>query len=314
MDKYYFCIDVGGTTIKGGIVDKNNNIICKSRVQTEPKENQNYLTDSIMELINKLEDMSGLLVKDSCGVAAGVPGLVNAQTGVIRFSGNLKVREFPLKAELESRLTVPVKIANDADVATLAELKLGAGRKYKNFIMLTLGTGIGCGVVVDGKILGISVPYSTEVGHMKVTDTGVACSCGDKNCFEAVASTRALSVQTRLAMKQHPESKMWQKYKPSTVNGKTVFDFLNEDAVAKEVFKNYIQNLGNGIVSLYNIFMPEAVVLGGSISNEKERLTTPLMKYTNNHVYVKQIGVKTNIVIAEYTGDAGIVGGKFLFE
>ena len=314
MEKYYFCIDVGGTTIKGGIVDENNNIICQNKVKTEPGEEQGYLVLSIMELIKKLELASGLSVNSSYGIGLGVPGLVNASTGVVRFSGNLKLREYPLKAELEKRVSVPVKVANDADVATLAELKLGAGQKYKNFIMLTLGTGIGCGIVVDGKILGISVPYSSEIGHMKVTDTGVTCTCGDKNCFEAVASTRALSNQTREAMKQNPDSKMWSKYKLQTVNGKTVFEFLNEDKTANEVFANYIKNLGNGIVSLYNIFMPEAVILGGSISNEKERLTAPLMEYTNNHVYVKQINVKTNIVTAEYTGDAGIVGGKFLFE
>lgn len=314
MEKYYFCIDVGGTTIKGGIVDENNNIICQNKVKTEPGEEQGYLVLSIMELIKKLELASGLSVNSSYGIGLGVPGLVNASTGVVRFSGNLKVREYPLKAELEKRVSVPVKVANDADVATLAELKLGAGQKYKNFIMLTLGTGIGCGIVVDGKILGISVPYSSEIGHMKVTDTGVTCTCGDKNCFEAVASTRALSNQTREAMKQNPDSKMWSKYKLQTVNGKTVFEFLNEDKTANEVFANYIKNLGNGIVSLYNIFMPEAVILGGSISNEKERLTAPLMEYTNNHVYVKQINIKTNIVTAEYTGDAGIVGGKFLFE
>lgn len=314
MEKYYFCIDVGGTTIKGGIVDENNNIICQNKVKTEPGEEQGYLVLSIMELIKKLELASGLSVNSSYGVGLGVPGLVNASTGVVRFAGNLKVREYPLKAELEKRVSVPVKVANDADVATLAELKLGVGQKYKNFIMLTLGTGIGCGIVVDGKILGISVPYSSEIGHMKVTDTGVTCTCGDKNCFEAVASTRALSNQTREAMKQNPDSKMWSKYKLQTVNGKTVFEFLDEDKTAQEVFANYIKNLGNGIVSLYNIFMPEAVILGGSISNEKERLTAPLMEYTNNHVYVKQINVKTNIVPAEYTGDAGIVGGKFLFE
>lgn len=314
MEKYYFCIDVGGTTIKGGIVDENNNIIGQNKVKTEPGEEQGYLVLSIMELIKKLELASGLSVNSSYGIGLGVPGLVNASTGVVRFSGNLKLREYPLKAELEKRVSVPVKVANDADVATLAELKLGAGQKYKNFIMLTLGTGIGCGIVVDGKILGISVPYSSEIGHMKVTDTGVTCTCGDKNCFEAVASTRALSNQTREAMKQNPDSKMWSKYKLQTVNGKTVFEFLNEDKTANEVFANYIKNLGNGIVSLYNIFMPEAVILGGSISNEKERLTAPLMEYTNNHVYVKQINVKTNIVTAEYTGDAGIVGGKFLFE
>ena len=314
MKKYYYCIDVGGTTIKGGVVDEENNIVCQSRVKTEPTDEPNYLVLSIMELLKKLEDMSKLSLNSSHGIAVGVPGLINASTGVIRFAGNLKVREYPLKAELEKRVVVPVKIANDADVATLAELKLGAGKKYKNFIMLTLGTGIGCGVVLDEKVLGISVPYSTEVGHMKVTDGDVACTCGDKNCFEAVASTRALSIQTRDAMKKHPESKMWEKYKLTTVNGKTVFDFLDTDAVAQDVYKNYIRNLGNGIVSLYNIFMPEAVILGGSISNEKEKLTVPLMEYTNNHVYVKQIGIKTNIVTAEYTGDAGIVGGKFLFE
>ena len=313
MKKYYYCIDVGGTAIKGGIIDEDNNIVSQAKIKTVVSKEPNYLTNSIMSIVDMLEKDSNLPLKKSSGLGIGVPGLIDSEKGIIRFSGNLKLTEYPLKEELEKQVSVPVKIANDADIATLAELYAGAGKPYKNFIMLTLGTGIGSGIVLDGKLLSTFLPLSGEIGHIKISNTKEPCSCGDYDCFEALASTKALVKLTKQAMQNNPKSQMWTKYNLDNVNGKTIFDFLDTDASAKQVFNQFIENLGTGIVSLINIFAPEAIVIGGAISNEKDTILKPLKDYVDKRIYIGNIGLKSNIVIAKQTGNAGILGGKFLF-
>lgn len=314
MDKYYFCIDIGGTTIKGGIVSETNVILFRDQIETKPIENSNYLADAILDLIEKLSETSGLAIEKASGLGIGAPGMINSQTGVIGFSGNLKLKDYNLLHALKEYISIPIKIANDADVATLAEKEIGAGSGYKNFVMLTLGTGIGSGIVLNGELYSNIAPYAGEIGHMKISDTGVKCSCGETDCFEALAGTKALVKMTGEAMEQNPDSKMWTKYNQKTVNGKTVFEFKDTDSAAKSVFDKYIKYLGNGIVNLVNILLPEAIVIGGAISNQKENLIAPLKKYVDSHIYAKNINYKTNMIIATLGNDAGILGGKFLFE
>ena len=314
MKKYYYCVDVGGTSIKAGIVDKDNNILHKCHVKTVVSSDPDFLSNSIIKLVKSLEEKSKLPLGKAVGLGVGVPGLIDSVNGIIRCSGNLNLKDYPLKQTLQNTLHIPIKIANDASVALLAEMHAGAGRPYNNFIMLTLGTGIGSGIVVGGRPLSESVNFACEVGHMKITNKKVSCTCGDYGCFEALASTKALTSLTIAAMKNNPKSLMWNSYTPETVSGKTVFEFLNTDESAKEVFEEYIQNLGTGIISLYNIFNPEAIIIGGAISQKKDVLINPLKKYVDSRIFVKNADIKSNIIIAEMTGDAGIIGGKFLFK
>jgi glucokinase len=267
----------------------------------------------IKKLIDLLEKESNLKIENASGLGIGLPGLVDIQNGVLGFSGNLKLKNYALKSELEKFVHIPIKIANDADVATLAEAYFGAGKNYSNFIMATIGTGIGGGIVISKKLISENAPYAGEIGHIKVTDKKVKCSCGEYGCFEAVASTKALVSMTAETMKKHKNSAMWQAYSPETVSGKTVFEFKDTDPVAKEVFDKFIKNLGDGLVSLANIFMPEAIVLGGAISNQKKALVEPLDAYVNAHIYAKNIGKKIPIISAKHTGNAGILGGRCLF-
>lgn len=314
MKEYYYCIDIGGTTIKGGIVSEDNQILFQDKVSTKPIPDTNYLADSILDLIEILEEKSGYPIIESEGLGIGSPGMIDSPSGVICFAGNLKLKDYNLVEALKEYITVPIKIANDADIATLAEKMIGAGKNYKNFVMLTIGTGIGSGIVLNDKLYSWHVPYSGEIGHMKISDSGIKCSCGETNCYEALASTKALVRMTKEAMEKNPDSKMWKKYNLSSANGKTVFEFKDTDAVAKQVFDEYIKNLGNGIVNLVNILFPEAIIIGGAISNQKDELIAPLKKYVDEHIYAKHINYKANIITAELTGDAGIIGGKFLFD
>lgn len=313
MNNYYYCIDVGGTTIKGGIVDTDNNILFSSWVKTRTFDGSITLAENIMSLVSNLEETSNLPVSKAKGIGIGVPGIIS-EAGVVCRSANLNLNQYPLKAELEKILTIPVKIANDACVAGLAENAFGAGKDFNNYLMLTLGTGIGGEIFIDGKPLRLTRCFSSEMGHMKITDRNIRCGCGEYGCFESVASTIALERQTREAMEKNKDSKMWEKYNLETVNGKTVFEFKDIDKTAATVFKNYIKYLGTGVANLINILSPEAVIIGGAVSAQKDNLTTPLKEYVYSHIYTRNERPYPEILNAKASGNAGILGSKCLFD
>lgn len=313
---YYFAIDVGGTSTKGGIIDENNSLLCKDSIKTDVSPENNFLAGCILDLIKKLELKSGLSIKCASGLGIGLPGQVDPQKGEICVSNNLGIYNYKIIDEIKKEIDIPIKIANDANLATLAEYKLGSAKNLKNFIMLTLGTGIGGDFFIDGKPYSLLSPFSGEVGHIKIsTGTRKKCACGQHGCFETYASTRALVEQTRKAMQKNKDSKMWQNYNEKSVNGKTVFEYLNTDKTARAIFEKYIKYLGDGIVSLVNLFMPQAVIIGGSISNQKEKLTQPLSDYVNSRHYAKNMpDCKIKILPAILGADAGIFGAKNLFD
>ena len=316
MKNYYYAIDVGGTTTKGGIIDENNKILFKEIIKTDLKQYNNSLSQCILQLIKNLEKSSNLKIDNALGLGIGIPGEIDTQNGIIAVSRNLDLINVKIVAELKKHLNLPIKIINDASAAALGEFKTGAAKKYKNFVMLTLGTGIGGELFVNGEPLSSISPFSGEFGHIKTCGgTNKKCACGEIDCFELYGSTRALTNQTRDAMINNPKSKMWETYNDKNVNGRTVFEYLNKDKTADEVFKNYINYLGTGIVSIINLVMPEAIIIGGSISNEKHKLTIPLEKFVNEHIYAKTIpSCHVKIIPAKLGSNAGIIGAKNLFD
>lgn len=313
MANYYYCIDVGGTTIKGGIVDENNNILFTSWVKTRTFDGSISLAENIMNLVSNLEESSNMKIKNAKGLGVGVPGIISTE-GVVCRSANLNLNQYPLKSELEKIVSVPVKIANDACVAGLAENSFGAGKSFSNYLMLTLGTGIGGEIIINKNAFRLTRCFSSEMGHMKITDRNIRCGCGEYGCFESVASTIALERQTREAMQKHPESKMWKKYNLETVNGKTIFEYKDIDKVASQTFKTYIKYLGTGIINLINILAPEAIIIGGSVSAQKDNIIAPLKEYVYAHIYTRNERPLPEILTATATGNAGILGAKCLFN
>ena len=310
MEKYYFGFDIGGTNIKAGIISDDDEILHSEIVPTQSLLKEKTLAEVLANIISKFERETEFKLGSSDGIGIGMPGWVNMDTGVIEYANNIDVSHYPLKEELENLLKFDkIYIGNDAYVATLAECKTGAGKKFKNFVMLTLGTGIGGGIVLNGEVL----KASCEPGHMKISSENVLCSCGESGCFEVLASTRALVQMTANAMKENTDSDMWKTYDLNSVSGKTVFDYL-EDNTAREVLEKYIVNLGSGIVNLVNIFQPEAIVIGGAISAQKDNLIIPLEKYVNEHTYGRYADVKVNIISAELNKDAGLLGTKYLID
>ena len=306
MKKYFYCLDVGGTEIKGGIVDENYNIVCSDKICSSHIKSNDDLKQSILKMIDILQGSSNLEISKSSGLGIALPGLVDGNLGIIKHLSNLNVNNHNIVEILQKELGVVVKIANDAELALIAEHKLGKGKGYNNFALITLGTGVGLGLVVNGVNLRSILPYAAEYGHNLIGSENVQ--------LEHIFSTKALTDQIKQAMRDNPKSKMWSKYNLETANGRTVFDFKDEDDTAKLVFDNFISNLGRAIVNLVNVFTPEVILIGGGISKQGKNLTQPLENFVNDKTLISNIGLKTKIIPAKFLNEAGMIGARCLFK
>lgn len=313
MDKFFIGVDIGGTNIKTGIISENNNIIDSLIYPTKSLAKEKKLSDIIKEMVQNLFEKNNLSLDQLLGVGVGIPGIVDKETGEIKRIVNLNCHYENFLDDLKKYFNVPIKLLNDADIALLAEQKLGAGKGFQNIVMLTLGTGIGGNVVLNGKHLGLECCFPFEVGHMKVQGNNNKCNCGEIGCFETIGSTKALVSDLKNAINENPTSAIWKKYNISNIDGKTIFEFP-KDYTAKETLKNYIKNVGAGIVSLVNIFKPEIVIIGGAISEQKDNFIAPLEIYVNRHNFFKQLGYTVKVVPASLLNDAGMIGAKLLFD
>ena len=306
MNKYFYCIDVGGTDIKGGIVDESYKIICSNKIATGKIEKNDDLRKAILKIMQTLEASSKLEISKSSGLGIALPGLVDSNLGFIKHLSNIKVAKYNIVDVLEKELHIPVKIANDAELALIAEQRLGSGKGFNNFALITLGTGLGLGLVVNGINLRAILPYSSEYGHNLINSKN--------DSLESQVSTRALTEQIKTAMRENPDSKMWSRYTLETANGRTLFEFKDEDPAAKRVFDNYISNLGRAIVNIFNVFTPDVIVIGGGISRQGKNLTVPLENFVNEKILVKNINLKAKIVPATFLNEAGLIGARCLFN
>ena len=236
---------------------------------------------------------------------------MDSKNGAIVYSCNLNWRNAALAEEMESVLGVPVCVTNDANAAALGEQFIGAGKGFRNVVFVTLGTGVGGGIVIDGKLFEGFRSAGAEIGHTVIRMNGERCGCGRKGCFEAYASATALIRQTRRAMEKHPESEMWKLCggDPEKVDGRTSFDGMRAgDRTAKTVVKNYIGYLSEGVTNLCNEFRPEAVLLGGGISAEGDTLVKPLSELVDRKVYGGTDYAPVKILKASLGNDAGMFG------
>ncbi len=309
-------IDIGGTTIKGGLVDKNGKIIYKTDRKTSQELGIEHFLSTVKELTIELlllAKQDQLQVK---GIGIGVPGVVNNNLGTIDYACNLDFENVELKKYL-SDINIPVQLSNDANVACLAEQKFGAAKGRKNVILLTLGTGVGGGVVINNKLFEGVDGKGAELGHAVIVSDGVKCGCGRNGCFESYASATGLIRMTKEAMKKDKSSKMWEFCGKSLekVDGLTAFECAKlGDKAANEVVDLYIKYLGEGILNYCNIFRPNCVVLGGGISNQKEYLINKLVKYCEDRHYGYKNSPKVEILIATLKNDAGIIGAAHLLS
>lgn len=308
---YYLGIDFGGTNIAVGIVDENGNIIKKGSTPTLKERDSEEIVKDMIDISLKVVKDANLTPSDIDGVGVGCPGIVDNKNGIIKHLSNIGMTDFPLRERLSKVFNTKINIENDANAAALGEYKL-YGENSESFIFVTLGTGIGGGIIINGKIYSGFNGAGAEIGHMKIETDGILCSCGCSGCWERYASVTALIRCTNEAMEKNPHSMMheWVK-KNGKVTGRTSFDCAKAgDKTAKEVVDNYIKYIATGLTSIINVFQPERIVIGGGISKEGDYLLNPLKEMVYDCKYNNYVE-RTKIGIARMFNDAGIIGAAF---
>lgn len=313
---YNIGIDLGGTNIVASVVNEKYEILGTDKTPTNSPRTADEIFDDIAKVCFGAIEAAGITMDDISTVGMGTPGTVNGD-GIIEFANNLAFNNVPARLMLSQRLSVAtdkIFIENDANCAALGEAYAGVGNGAKNFVAVTLGTGVGSGVIVDGKIVNGVNFAGGECGHMVIVVDGEQCSCGRKGCWEAYASATALIRQTKRAMEEYPDSLMHQlAEKEGKVSGRTAFDAMRlGDIAGIKVVNKYIKYVACGLINLVNALQPEIICIGGGICNEGETLMEPLRRYVEAERYSIHSKIQTEIVKAELGNDAGVIGAAIL--
>lgn len=307
-------IDIGGTSIKGAAIESNGKAyetFSMPIIKGEPG------VMTIRRLANLVKDYIAHfnLGKEIVGIGIGCPGTLNVVTGVVEYSNNLGWSQLHVVDIMHEVLPYPIRLANDANAAALGEAKYGAGREYSSIIMLTLGTGVGGGIVIDGKLYEGNLGKAGELGHVVIQVDGEECTCGRRGCLEAYASASALIRDTKKAMLKHKRSLLW-KLCPDIdkIGAKITFDAAKQgDPTAIELIDNYVKYLGEGILNYCNIFRPEAIVLSGGVANAGYFLFDKLINYVSERDYGYKETPEVKILPAQLGYDSGKIGAAALF-
>ena len=304
----YIGIDLGGTNIAAGLVTADGKIIAKDSVPTLPQRGWKYVVNDMADLTKRITADAGYEMSDVKAIGIGSPGTIDTDNGVVVFAANIGMEKTPVAAELGKYLGIPIHMENDANAAAYGEYKV-CGHDIDNFVFITLGTGVGGGIIIDRKIYRGFNSAGGEIGHTTLISGGEECTCGRRGCYEAYASVTALRRQTQKKAQEVQDSAMndWiQKY--GGVSGRTAFECaaMGDDA-AKEVRDKYIEYVAEGIVNVVNIFQPELVAIGGGISKEGDVILGPLRRHVDKYDFNKFMP-KTEIQIAKLFNDAGIIG------
>ncbi len=312
---YYLGIDIGGTNLSVGVVDENYNVIGRgSRRSHVPRPIEEFCDDIAAAALDAIAD-AGLTISDfeNCGI--GCPGVINSKTGIVEYSNNLHYSNIPLAEMISQRLSgLKTYIDNDANAAALGEVLAGAAKGAGSALVITIGTGIGGGIIVDNKIYSGCNGVAGEIGHTLLVKNGNLCTCGRHGCFETYASAIALKRQTAQAMRDNPDSLMWTLVDaPEKVSGRTPFEAMRMgDKAAAYVVEQYIDYLADGITDIINVLQPEVVCLGGGISKEGDNLLKPLDKLIAERRFCRGNVPQPRLVCAKLANDAGIIGAALL--
>lgn len=312
---YRLGIDLGGTNIAVGIVDEGYNIIGRAKMPTGAKRRAEEICDDMAKAVNMAISDAKIDKKDIVNFGIGAPGSVNPVTGVLTHCNNFSFSNINMPEMLKERTGFDFKIANDANAAAYGEYIAGCGKNSKNFIAITLGTGIGSGIVIDGKIYTGENFAAGELGHTVIQMDGEFCTCGREGCWEAYGSATALIRQTKQAMIKYPDSILWQLCDGdiNKVDGKTAFDAKRmDDFAGKQVVRKYIKYIAVGLSNCINIFQPDTICIGGGISKEGDYLLDQIKNFINGENYARNLKRKTKIKIAKLGNDAGIIGAAYL--
>lgn len=302
-------IDLGGMSAKGALL-VGDQLKGKSRVETSASDTAEQTALAIASLVLQTAEKANKQLDDIQAIGIGAPGVVDSEHGIIVSWTNFGWKNVRLAALVEKFTGKKTFLLNDANAAALGEAEYGAGKRFSDSVLLTLGTGIGSGIILGGKLFEGFRSAGAEIGHVVIHRDGELCSCGRKGCFERYASASALIRFTRESMRDEPNSALW-KYAPTAerVDGRTVFLALKEgDPVAQRVLDRYVAELGEGVVNVANALRPQAVILGGGISAEGDTLLLPLRNYVYPRLYVSTEYAPFEICCAALGNDAGLYG------
>ena len=307
----YIGIDVGGTNLKAGLVDETGKILAVERCPLNFQGPEQFAED-VARLAASAARKGGVAPESLAYVGMGLPGAVSG--GDILFTTNIPMKDVPIERLFRRHLDLPLLLGNDADCAAVGEFFCGAGRGTRDFAVVTLGTGIGCGLLLGGKLHG--GPASSEAGHLVICHGGELCNCGRRGCWERYASATALIQQTKAAMAAHPESLLHAiaAENGGVVEGRTAFQAAQAgDETALAVCRQYVEYLADGTISLINILRPEAVAIGGGVAAAPEHLLLePLREIVARESFSSHGGITTRVLRAELGNDAGIIGAAML--
>ena len=312
---YYLGIDLGGMSIKAGVCDDNGKILHSDTCVTVRNEDGDRIINDMAELCLKVITDTGLTVDDIEYAGIASPGSADSEKGVIIYASTLPFLNYPIASKLSEKTGIKkIYIDNDANAAK-GEAIYGAAKGYKDSLFIIIGTGVGGGIIIDGKVYSGFNYSGAELGHIVIVKDGLECTCGRKGCLECYASATGLIRLTKEKMSGNNESALWKVCDGDIekVNGKTVFDaMLLDDETAKEVYREYIEYVACGITNFINIFQPEVLSIGGGISKQGDILINPIKEIVEREQYSRFSDKKTIIKVAELQNDAGIIGAASL--
>ncbi len=312
---YYLGIDLGGTNIAAGIVNEQMELVYKTSIPTNAKSGAETVIQRMAEVANKVMEGAKVSVDEVKSIGIGSPGSIDPERGMVIYANNLDFYDLPMAEMLGEYFPgKPIYVENDANVAAWAEAKCGAAAGVRDSVTITLGTGVGGGMVIIGKLYSGFNHAGAEMGHIVIKEGGRPCTCGRKGCWEAYASVTGLIKTTQEHMEANLDSMMWKiAGSLDKVNGLTSFDAMRKgDEEAKKVVDEYLHSVATGLVDIINVLQPEVLCIGGGISKEGDYLLKPIKEHAEREMYARYNKVRTEIRIAKLGNDAGIIGAALL--
>ena len=309
---YRIGIDLGGTNIAVGLVDRAHRITERCSIPTDADRPVSAVIHDMALAVDSVLRQAGLTAADCEGIGIGSPGTCDSERGTVVRAYNLHWFDVPVCQMLHDRFHLPVCLSNDANCAALAENVAGAGRGVRDMVLITLGTGVGGGIILNGKIHSGLHSAGAELGHTLLVLDGEPCTCGRRGCWEAYASVTALIRQTQKAALAHPDS-LLARVAPEAMTGRTAFEAADRgDMTAQTVIDRYCIYIAAGCTDIVNALAPEMILLGGGISREGERILQPIRAYVADHCFGRHEGAVPVIATAQLGSEAGIIGAAAL--
>lgn len=316
MKNKFIGIDLGGTNISAGIVTRDGRILHEVRRKTNAHRPSDEVIADIAGAAKQALKEHGTDISEIESIGVGSPGAIDDENGVVIFAGNLNWVNVPLKDKLEGALGIPAYVSNDANVAAYAEYLFGSGKNRKSLYLITLGTGVGGGYVLDGKIQSGFHGVGMEIGHMVLVPEGKLCTCGNLGCLESYASATGIINMGKEAMKQNTDCAIAKKAKgdPKNVSAKLIIDLAKKgDKIALDIFNDYTRYLAYAVVNIINFNDPEVIIFGGGVSKAGDFLIGSIKSKVAPRVFCKQAPY-SEIILSKMGNEAGVIGAALLGE